>query len=284
MRLGPDGLLYIASGYSLSNPLVGQVDRFNPLTGDHLGEITQAHVERPQNLVFGPDGLLYVGNQSSVDDVVRIDPDSGDYLGVFVSDDVNPQGMLFRPNGDLLLATGGRAVKRYEAMSGAFLEDFLVLPGDDPFASSIVQMPHRVIIDIKPRIRRNIINLTNGGKIAVAILGSLEFDVATVDRSTLEFGPGGARPTPAFGPHTRDIDDDGFADLVSLYEAKDAGIGFGDSEACLAGRTFEGDPLEGCDTIDTLSGCGYGYEVAWTFPLLYAYRRKRNHLNSIHLD
>jgi hypothetical protein len=190
--------------------------------------------------------------------------------------------MLFRPNGDLLLATGGTTVKRYEARSGAFLEDFLVLPGDDPFASSIVQMPHRVVIDVRPGSRRNIINPASRGKIAVAILGSTHFDVATADESTLEFAPGGAKPTRVFGKH-RDIDGDGFADLVSIYEVADAQIGYGDSEACLSGRTLEGDPLEGCDAIDTLSGCGYGYDVAWAIPLFYAYRRKRNHWNAIHL-
>ena len=61
---------------------------------------------------------------------------------------------------------------------------------------------------------------------------------------------------------------DGEKDLLSYYKTQDTGIAFGDTEACLAGAMLDGTPLEGCDAIDTVSGCGHGYELAFLVPPL----------------
>ncbi len=109
-------------------------------------------------------------------------------------------------------------------------------------------------IDIKPGSDPNSINPSLEGDLPVAILGSDTFDVADVDVSTLAFGRSGAPFDHSQGPHFEDVNGDGFLDLVSHFRTKEAGIAFGDMEACLRGKRFDGIPFGGCDAITTVPG------------------------------
>jgi len=107
-------------------------------------------------------------------------------------------------------------------------------------------------IDVKPGNERSPINPISLGVIPVAILGGDGFDVADIDLTTLTFGPGGARPMYVVAGHHRDVNADGFADLVVHFRTEETRIAFGDTEACLSGETLDGQFFERCDTIRTV--------------------------------
>jgi hypothetical protein len=134
-------------------------------------------------------------------------------------------------------------------------------------------------IDIRPGMEPNFINLLSNGLIRVALLGSDVLDVLDVDPTTLAFGPAGAAPAHElctaddFAGHIRDVNGDGFDDLVTHYVTSEAGIAFGDPEACLSGQTTSGERFEGCDSI-RMMGCGIGFELALLLPPLMWMRRR----------
>jgi hypothetical protein len=130
-------------------------------------------------------------------------------------------------------------------------------------------------IDIKPGSEPNRINLRSRGVLPVAILGSADLDVAAIDVSTLAFGPGEASPTHRKGGHSEDVNGDGLLDLTSHYRIQDAGIAFGDTEACVTAETVDGVPVSGCDEIEVLPFCGLGFELVLVLPpLMWSKRRQ----------
>lgn len=106
-----------------------------------------------------------------------------------------------------------------------------------------------VMIDIKPGSFPNSINPNNKGVIPVAILGSELFDVASIDVTTLMFGPSDAAPAHTAGGHFEDVNGDGFLDLVSHYWTAETGIAVGDSSACVTGELFDGSLFVACDSV-----------------------------------
>ena len=142
------------------------------------------------------------------------------------------------------------------------------------------QESQTVHIDIQPRRDSNIVKLFKAGLIPVAILGTEDFDVIDVDVTTLAFGPASAEPLfPLTIPFVfdwahRDVNRDGFKDLVSHYRTQDTGIALGGTEACLRGGTLEGTPFEGCDSIQTLPDCGKDFHLALVAPVALLLRRR----------
>ncbi len=143
MFFGEDGLLYVLIGQS---SLPDQVLRFDatwgdfvdifvgddPLTGgvDETGGLTGA-----QDMVFGPDGDLYVVNDTRNDStagVLRYDGDSGAFLGRFaaIPGPRIPNGLAFSADGSLLFVTNraGSSVMQIDATTGELIGDF-VAPG-----------------------------------------------------------------------------------------------------------------------------------------------------------
>jgi DNA-binding beta-propeller fold protein YncE len=124
--------------------------------------------------------------------------------------------------------------------------------GLSPVLSDIRVQPAviEVDVDIKPGSHPNTINVSRvTGVVPVAVLGSPDFDVTTIDVATLRFGPDGALPTHTIDGHLEDVDLDGFVDLVSHYVAGDTGLVKGDTEACVIGSTLGGIPIHGCDSV-----------------------------------
>lgn len=86
-----------------------------------------------------------------------------------------------------------------------------------------------VTVDIQPFSTSNVINLGTRSYVSVVIKGTADFDVTTVDPSTARFGPGSAEPVHEFTvdsptDHVRDIDADGYVDMMFHFDKAEAGL------------------------------------------------------------
>jgi len=146
ISLGPDGRVYVASYQT------GDIFRFDQETGalvDRFVSTRDAHgMNHPHNVLFGPDGNLYVTNITPEGhSVLRFEGRTGRFLGVFV-DGKEPKieyasDIVFAPDGNLLLVDClAGAVFRYDGRTGRFL-NALVPPGRGlpSGATSIVLIP-----------------------------------------------------------------------------------------------------------------------------------------------
>jgi len=125
---------------------------------------------------------------------------------------------------------------------------------EDQKVSEIPQTPLLLSVapvDIRPDATENIVNLRSQGVLPVAILSTQLFDATDVDVTTVRFGPGGAVEAHGRG-HLEDVNGDGKVDLVLHFRVQETGLPSGATEACLVGRTLNGVPIMGCDSVKTL--------------------------------
>jgi hypothetical protein len=108
-----------------------------------------------------------------------------------------------------------------------------------------------IAIDFKPGNGKNVINPNQKGKAWVALLGDADFDVTWVDPLTMLLGPGEA-PLDKF--RFKDVDDNGYLDLLGRFNVPETGISCGDTQVQLSAETFEGTALAGTDLIKA-AGC-----------------------------
>ena len=113
--------------------------------------------------------------------------------------------------------------------------------------------PQLVDTDIRPYSSKNKIRPRSWGFIPVAIFGSQDFDALQAKIATARFGPNNAQAVRWF-VRSRDINHDGFSDLVLLFKTRKTGIQCGDTEATLTSDTHLGDSFIGIDSITTI-GC-----------------------------
>jgi hypothetical protein len=107
-------------------------------------------------------------------------------------------------------------------------------------------------IDIDPNKKsENVIDLTKGNNLKVAILGDEVFDALQVNPDTVKFGPSLARPIRSNG---QDYNHDGFADLILTFNLEETGIACEDVSAILSGEMYDGESLRGSDDI-TVQPC-----------------------------
>jgi hypothetical protein len=112
-------------------------------------------------------------------------------------------------------------------------------------------MATSVAIDMFPKNAKNPINPHRGGYLRVAILTDDEFDALQVDPGTVTFGPNEIAATKS---EVRDVDNDGDADVLLYFMARDTGISCNDTSATLFGTTYGGVAIAGETTFDT-TGC-----------------------------
>lgn len=115
-----------------------------------------------------------------------------------------------------------------------------------------------VSIDIKPSNDRNRVNPNSRGYVNVAIHHTEAFNpVDRVDVSTLRFGApdeveAGGGATPAHeGGHEADVDGDRDDDLLLHFPMEDTGFDEDDEQGKLVGKTDDGTPLYGSDSVKT---------------------------------
>jgi hypothetical protein len=113
-----------------------------------------------------------------------------------------------------------------------------------------------VIIDVSPRDPGNVVNLTRGGTVTVAILTTDTFNAATVNPLSVCFGdadaPSERTCTEQHGTgHLEDVNKDKRPDLLLHFDVAATGIDAADTSACLKARTIGGVGLYGCEPIVT---------------------------------
>jgi len=111
-----------------------------------------------------------------------------------------------------------------------------------------------VEIDIKPGSYPNAINIKNNGVVPVALFGSAVFDVHQVDLATVRLSrmddhEGGA---PVLLSAFKDVNGDGFIDLILQFETQAIGLQPGDTMACLHGMLMNGEHFCGHDSVKVI--------------------------------
>ena len=124
---GPDGYLYVSVTGNLAagDRGSGYILRFNPLTGAFVDVVVSQSqgLHRPEGLVFGPNGHLYVTSflfGADKDAILRFSTGGVLQGSLPLYPDGAPrvfaQALLFGPQGDLLVGiTSGTGVRRYSA-------------------------------------------------------------------------------------------------------------------------------------------------------------------------
>ena len=161
------------------------------------------------------------------------------------------------------------------SMFGRFIEVRVTLKaspdGVSPVLSDIRIQPHIVYvnIDIKPGSYPNSINCKNKNEvIAVAILTTDDFDALTIDHTTVTFERASEthvnKKTGKPQRHMEDVDFDGDMDLVFHFRLGDTTLTCGSVAGTLTGRTYDGIPVRGMDSIRTVKvgDCGYTPDTA----------------------
>jgi hypothetical protein len=104
-------------------------------------------------------------------------------------------------------------------------------------------------IDIYPNRVPNRVFLSRNYTLYVAVLGSANFDVTTLNSSTVKFGKTGTEASPVRAPLIRDLNGDGYLDAMYGFMTFDCGFALGDTNGILKGKMNNGTDVEGSDSV-----------------------------------
>lgn len=108
-----------------------------------------------------------------------------------------------------------------------------------------------VIIDIKPASDPNSFSEKDQGVLPVAMLGSIDFDVTTVDPSTVMMDSATAMERGKSGKIAayEDVNGDGYIDAMFRFEVQELMLSPGIHTLILTGNLQDGTPIEGTDEV-----------------------------------
>ncbi|MBN2131441.1 MAG: PKD domain-containing protein [Sedimentisphaerales bacterium] len=108
---------------------------------------------------------------------------------------------------------------------------------------------YEVGVDIYPNRIPNPVYLSRNYTIYVAVLGSDDFDVTTLDFTTVRFGRSGTEAGPASARTLRDLNNDGITDALCGFLTFSCDFQVGDTQGWLTGLTADGIPVQGSDSV-----------------------------------
>jgi sugar lactone lactonase YvrE len=209
MAFGPDGNLYVANSFA-NDPISGGIQRYQGPSGNTPGAFINTFIApgtggliKPLNLIFGPDGDLFVGSADATGGslakprtsaVLRYQGATGEFLGTFVTPDSGglryPTQLLFTESDPVTLAYTPRA-KLTAASAAAPVRQFVSAKQVQPLlveahvsgqaagvgTSGVGNLPNQVTI-----VRSNTGDLTAGS--------TLDPDLLTVQMHQIGYAVG----------------------------------------------------------------------------------------------
>ena len=123
--IGPDGALYVASNEMGGDNSATAVLRFDANTGAFLGEFVARRYGNITDIVFGPNGNLFVSN-FPIRVIEEFDGTTGGFLRAFATQPAAhccPQALVFGPTGNLFVAYES-GVEEFHGTTGALVKAF----------------------------------------------------------------------------------------------------------------------------------------------------------------
>ncbi|MBZ0299186.1 MAG: ExeM/NucH family extracellular endonuclease [Anaerolineae bacterium] len=138
-------------------------------------------------------------------------------------------------------------------LPGSYSPDAYRSSDHDPVLVGLNLTPSEVevVIDIRPLIPINLVNLNSGGQLPVAIFSAPGFDAGLIDVDTVILAGAPAAPVLPRWPKFQliDINRDGLDDLLVQFEIQALNLAAGDTQATLTGETLTGLPFIGTDQV-----------------------------------
>ncbi|MHC4991419.1 MAG: trypsin-like serine protease [Planctomycetota bacterium] len=147
--LGPDGTIHVLSrsGQASGTTIV---TRHDPRTGEHLETLIaddpstsqreDGGIDAAKALAFGPGNMIYIVDQGHLDHgVARFDAETGAFIDVFANDHPGTSGNAgigFRGEHMYVMLHSTNAIRRFDAVSGEFIDNVITNDGVNVFALS----------------------------------------------------------------------------------------------------------------------------------------------------